>query len=418
MDPNWKMPPNPPSPSDPSQAVSSEAFQRDPYPFYTQWREHAPILWVAPWNCWALTQRRHVLEVLRQPQTFSNRSRVTNIIERRQSPEFLKRIQPLLQHFQQGLINVDPPDHTRLRRLLQKAFSPKVLRDLKPRAEAIVNDALHAAAPRPDVDLIRDLAFPLPVTILVELLGVDPAMTERFKRWSTEIIAFQAHPNPSESLILRSQEALLEMREYLRDAVQSRRGAPRTGLLDDLIAVEESGARLDVEEILSMGVSLLVAGHETTTHLIGSAIYHLLRNPDQRELALNDASSLDNAIEEILRFESPIQRLARTVTQDITLGDQAIRQGDTVLCLLGAANRDPEGLEKPDTLDVTRPKAQHLAFGHGVHFCIGAALARLEAPIAVSKFFQTFPNATLIDPEPTWENGAFRGLKHLPIRLP
>ena len=397
--------------------VQTEAFRHDPYPTYRLWRQTDSVRWIAPWGCWGLTRRDDVIEVLSQPERFSNRSRVTNIIEQRRDTAFLDRIQPLLQHFQQGLINVDPPEHTRLRRLLQKAFSPRVLRELKPRAEQIVDQTLSQAAQRNEVDLIQDLAFPLPVTILVELLGVDQEMSETFKRWSKEIIAFQAHPNPTDEVVLGSQEALLEMREFLRAEVERRRGAPRRGLLDDLIAVEESGARLTVEEILSMGVSLLVAGHETTTHLIGSSLFHFMGNSAQKALALRDEASLANAVEEVLRFESPIQRLARTVTEDCAIRGQPIPAGSTVLCLLGAANRDPEHIEDPDSFDVTRPRANHQAFGHGVHFCIGAALARLEAPIAIAGFFDRFPGAELTEAEPIWESGAFRGLQKLPVRL-
>ena len=397
--------------------VQTEAFRHDPYPTYRLWRQTAPVRWIAPWGCWGLTRRDDVIEVLSQPERFSNRSRVTNIIERRRDAAFLNRIQPLLQHFQQGLINVDPPEHTRLRRLLQKAFSPRVLRELKPRAEQIVDQTLSLAADREEIDLIQDLAFPLPVTILVELLGVDQEMSETFKRWSKEIIAFQAHPNPADEVVLGSQDALLEMREFLRAEVERRRGRPRRGLLDDLIAVEESGARLTVEEILSMGVSLLVAGHETTTHLIGSSLFHLMGSSAQKALALRDDASLANAIEEVLRFESPIQRLGRTVTEDCTIRGQSIQAGSTVLCLLGAANRDPEHIDDPDSFDVTRPRSNHQAFGHGVHFCIGAALARLEAPIAIAGFFDRFPEAKLAESEPVWESGAFRGLQKLPVRL-
>jgi len=397
--------------------LQGDAFRDDPYPVYARLRADCPVYWSERWGCWVLTRHADVVSVIQDFRRFSNRDRVTNVIKQRHSASFLKEIRPLLEHFQQGLINTDPPDHTRLRRLIQKAFAPAALEALKPGIRELVTGLCSRYAGAGRMDLVRDLAFPLPIQVVAELLGVPAAMGEQLKSWSVSILEFQAVPNAEPETILRSQSALLEMRGYFRDLVESRRRLPRGDLVSELVRAEEGGDQLSTEELLSTGVSLLVAGHETTTNLIASAAYLLLRHPDQLAQIRRDCSLLPGAVEEALRYESPLQRLGRTVLEDVNLDGRPVRRGQTVLSMLGAANRDPAVFVAPERFDIQRRSSRHLAFGQGIHFCLGAALARIEAPLALEALLLRFPNLRLERSKLAWNSGVMRGLKELPIRF-
>lgn len=397
------------------QAVGTTGFRNDPYPTYHAVRAADPVHWSEAWGCWVLTRHADVVATLQDPETFSSRGRVTNVIERTYPSAFLQQTRPLLDHFKQGLINADPPDHTRLRRLIQKTFLPRTLERLRPRVESVVNDLLDAIPPEAEADLVRDLTHPLPVIVIAELLGVPREMRDQFKRWSAEILEFQAVPRADPAVVLRSQTALLECRSYLRTVVEERRRSPREDLLSDLARVEEAGDCLSEEELMSTGVALLVAGHETTTNLIASALYLLLRHPEELARLRTHPELLPAAIEETLRFESPLQRVGRTATRDVRIGERQIRRGDSVLALLGAANRDPEAFPEPDRFDIGRSPNRHVAFGSGPHFCIGAALARLEAPIALAAVRRRWPDLRLGTGPFEWNSGVMRGLRSLPV---
>jgi pimeloyl-[acyl-carrier protein] synthase len=400
-------------------ALATLEFQNNPYPFYARLRQEDPAHWCEPWGCWVLTRYQDILAVLQNPKTFSNRGRVTNLIQREYPSEFLSEIRPLLHHFSRGLINVDPPDHTRLRRLIQKAFLPSTLQRLKPKVQELVQAFLNDLAGRGGCDLVADLAFPLPVTVIAELLGVPASMRRQFKEWSVTILEFQAAPRPAQSTILRSQSAIMEMRAYLQSEVQQRRRGPRDDLLSELAKAEETGDRLTEDELLSTGVGLLVAGHETTTNLIASAVWLLLNHPGQLQRLRRHPEALPAAIEEALRFESPLQRLTRTAVEEVSIAGQTIKAGQTVMSLLGAANRDPEQFSHPEEFDISRESNRHLAFGMGIHFCIGAPLARLEAPLALEILFNRYPDVALSVPNQTlsWHSGVMRGLKTLPLHF-
>ncbi|MEW6305629.1 MAG: cytochrome P450 [Verrucomicrobiota bacterium] len=398
-------------------AVATAEFRNAPYRAYTALRATDPVHWCAPWGCWVLTRYDDIAAVLQDFARFSNRGRVTNVIQREFPDTFLEQIKPLLHHFSKGLINVDPPDHTRLRRLVQKTFLPKTLERLRPRVHTLVGELLDHAAPRGRMDLVAELTFPLPVIVIAELLGVPPDMRERFKNWSTTILEFQAVPRPDQTVILQSQAAIVEMRAYLKEVVAERRRAPREDLLSELAAAEEQGDRLTEDELLSTGVSLLVAGHETTTNLIASAVLLLLQHPEQLAALRADVALLPGAIEETLRYESPLQRLGRTALVDVEIRGRKIKKGQTVLSLLGAANRDPAQFPDADRFDIRRNPNRHLAFGNGIHFCLGAPLARLEAPIAIAELLRRFPKLSLerAPHEHEWHSGVMRGLESLPV---
>ena len=402
--------------SDFDQAVSTQEFRDNPYPFYARLREADPVHWCEPWGCWVLTRYAEITEVLLHPELYSNQGRVTNTIKREYPVNFLDQIRPLLGHFAQGLINSDPPDHTRLRRLVQKAFIPKTLEILRPKIETLISELLDHAAGQGSFDLIKEFAYPLPVQVIAEMLGVPPDMRETFKHWSHEILLFQGVPRADPETILRSQKALVEMRTYLAEVTEDRRRKPTDDLLGELVRVEEEGSRLTKEELLSTGVSLLVAGHETTTNLIANASWLLLSHPEQRQ-QLNDNPTLyPPMVEEALRFESPLQRLGRTVMADSVIGGRKIQQGQTVLTLLGAANRDPAQFSSAEQFDMRRKDNKHIAFGAGIHFCLGAALARLEGPLALRALLGKFPKLSLSGEALKWNSGVMRGPQALMVR--
>jgi pimeloyl-[acyl-carrier protein] synthase len=396
-------------------AVTTNEFRNNPYPHYAQLRESDPVHWCEPWGCWVLTRYADICSVLQDFGTYSNRGRVTNTIEREYPRDFLQTIKPLLSHFKQGLINVDPPDHPRLRRLIQKAFIPKTLEILRPKIEQLVAELLGNVSSRSSFDLIQEFAYPLPVQVIAEMLGVPPSMRETFKEWSYTILQFQAVPRADQQSILTSQTALVAMRTYLAEVVADRRKNPTDDLLGELVRVEEEGTRLSHEELLSTGVSLLVAGHETTTNLIANATYLLLKNPAQREVLMSNPALYPAAVEESLRVEAPLQRLGRSVVKPSTIGGKRIDEGKTVLSLLGAANRDPGQFAAPDSFDLTRRDNKHIAFGSGIHFCLGAALARLEGPIALKALFARYPKLQLANESVEWHSGVMRGPKELSV---
>ena len=395
--------------------LGSPDFARNPYPVYHRLRSTAPVFRSELWGCWLLTRYDHVAAVMQDHQRFSSMGRVTNVLQHELPPPLLAQAQPLVSHYSKGLINVDPPDHTRLRRLAQKAFLPRTLERLRPRVEGIVNELLDKVNPAGQMDFVRDVAYPLPITVIAELLGVPAEHRDDLKRWSGAILEFQAKPRVDAQIVLHSQQALLELREFFRGVFAQRRREPREDLISDLVAVEEQGDRLSEEELLSTCVSILIGGHETTTSLLSSAIWLLLTHPGQWQKLRETPSLITGAVEEFLRYESPFQRLTRVAGEDVEVAGQTIRKGQTALCLLGAANRDPGQFPDPDRLDIERTPNRHVAFAHGIHFCLGAGLARLEAPIAINTVLRRLPGLQLKTGAMEWNMGVLRALKALPV---
>jgi len=252
-----------------------------PYPVYDALRANGRVYFSPTWKCWVLSHYQDIAAVLLNPEVFSSRGRVTNVIQREFPESFLDQIKPLLHHYSRGVINLDPPDHTRMRRLLQKTFLPRTLERLTSAIEITVRELLDAAHARGHVDVVADLAYPLPVTVIAELLGVPREDREKFKRWSAIIMEFQAVPLPTAEAILRSQVGIVELREYLANVARDRRASPRDDVISELATLELEGDRLAEDELLSTCVTLLVAGHETTTNLIASATWLLLKYPEQ-----------------------------------------------------------------------------------------------------------------------------------------
>ena len=397
-------------------AAEIVAHPDNPYPIYRALRENGRVYFSSTWKCWVLSHYQDIAAVLLNPEVFSSRGRVTNVIQREFPESFLDQIKPLLHHYSRGVINLDPPDHTRMRRLLQKTFLPRTLERLTPAIRSTTAELVEAARVRGRMDVVADLAYPLPVIVIAELLGVPREERDRLKRWSAAIMEFQAVPLPRAETILSSQAAIVEMRSYLRDIANERRKRPREDLISELVALEVDGDRLAEDELLSTCLTLLVAGHETTTNLIANATWLLLRHPDQLAKLRTNPGLMPSTIEEVLRFESPLHRVGRTALSDTEIAGAQIRKGETVFLLLAAGNRDPAQFPEPDVFDIRRTPNKHIAFGYGIHFCLGAALARLEAPIALNALFECWPNARIQSPESLpWHSGVMRGLKTLPL---
>ncbi len=395
----------------------SKEFLVDPYPVLHRLREEDPVHWSDSIGGWVLTRYDDIVTTFRDVSHFSNEGRLARAVEHLPA-ESRAKFKVFEDHYRlKSLIHSDPPDHTRLRALVTKAFSPLLVEGMRPRVQAIVSGLLDSAQSAGQMDIIRDLAIPLPVTILAEIFGAPPADQMRFKGWADDLLGFQGLNRPSEEILARSQKALLEIRGYLAKLIQARRCEPREDLLSELVAAEAEGGKLSETELLNSCITLLVAGHETTTSLIGNGIYLLLSHPDQWRLLQNDPSLLTSAIEEILRYESPVARQPRLMKQDTQMDGKLIRTGEIVFQMLNAANRDPAYFTEPDRFDITRRNNRHIAFGLGIHFCVGATLARTEGQIVFTTVMERMPGMRLATDKPEWDlqKPNSRMLKELPV---
>jgi cytochrome P450 len=389
-------------------------FQADPYPFYRRLREMEPVHWVdlprveipgfdLP-GIWLVTRYADVTSVLRDDR-FSARRPMMEALAASTALAGMTR----------SLLFVDPPDHTRLRTLVTKAFTPRVVDALRPRIHAVVDELLRPAARDGRLELMHDLAAPLPVIVIAELLGIPIADRERFKQWSDDLVVV-ADGTRAMAGIVEAERAAGELAEYLRSIIAARRVFPRDDLISALVGAHDQGRSLSEEELLATCTLLLVAGNETTTNLIGNAVHALLHHPDEIARLRADRSLVRGAIEECVRYDSPVQLTSRVATCDLELGGKLVRAGEEVDLILGAANRDPEQFADPDRLDVTRPDCRHVSFGHGLHFCLGAALARVEAQIALEMLAARFPHIRPDDEPPRWREGfVLRGPASLPL---
>jgi len=312
----------------------------------------------------------------------------------------------------------DPPDHTRLRSLVSRAFTPRVVEAMRPHIQEIVNELLDRVEGARGMDVIEDLAYPLPVRVICEMLGVPLADQDVFKEWSADIArSLDASILPATSeVITRGQVSGDAIREYFRSLIAVRRKEPRQDLLSALIAAEEQGDKLSEPELVATCVLLLIAGHETTVNLIGNGFLALLRHPDQMRALADDPALIQTGIEELLRFDGPVQRTGRMTLADVEIGGRPIPKGSIVAAVIGAANRDPAQFADPDRLDVTRRENRHIAFGFGIHFCLGAPLARIEGQVAIGTLLRRQRALKLVSDTPEWrESSVLRGLKTLPV---
>ena len=403
-----------PAPSQALLATLLDPAQRpDPYPVYRQLLEGGPLQ-MPDRNLHVFSSFADCDEVLRHPASCSDRLKSTaaqRAIAAGEQPRPLGA---------PGFLFLDPPDHTRLRRLVSKAFSPKVVKALEPDIATMVDGLLDKVAGAGEFEVIADLAYPLPVAVICRLLGVPIEDEPKFS-WASALlgqgldpfIAFTGQPHGFEDRL----QAGLWLRGYLRELLERRRAHPADDLMSGLIAVEESGDQLTEEEIVATCNLLLIAGHETTVNLIANAVLAMLRHRQHWTALAEDAELAPAIVEETLRYDPPVQLVGRVAGEDMTIGGCRIPKGDTMMLLLAAAQRDPAATERPDVFDPGRESIRHLAFGKGPHFCLGAPLARMEAAVALSAVTRRFPNARPAG-EPVYKpNVTLRGMASLPVAL-
>jgi cytochrome P450 len=386
----------------------------DPYPAYAQIREHGPLqLPGMALNVFSSFQDCD--DVLRHPSSASDRLKSTAAQREIAEGAEARPVGP------PGFLFLDPPDHTRLRKLVSKAFVPKVVKALEPDITALVDGLLDTVEEQGSFDVIADLAYPLPVAVICRLLGVPIEDEPKFSRASAllaaaldPVISFTGQaPDSFDEMF----QAGLWLREYLRDLIARRRSGPGDDLMSALIHVEESGDHLTEEEIVATCNLLLVAGHETTVNLIANAILAMLRHPSQWAALSADPQRVSAVVEETLRYDPPVQLMGRIAADDMTIGETLVPKGDVMILLLAAAHHDPAAFDRPDEFDPDRENIRHLGFGKGPHFCLGAPLARLEAAVALSKVTARFPQARMAGDPQYKPNLTLRGLAALEVAV-
>ncbi|HEV8574806.1 MAG TPA: cytochrome P450 [Dehalococcoidia bacterium] len=385
-------------------------FQADPYPVLAKLRELDPVHHDTTLQRYVLTRHDDVEELLFD--------RSLSVDPRNAAPGTFEAMFGFGDPDRQpSMLFSDPPYHTRLRALVSKAFTAKAVEQIRPRIQEVVEELLDAMEAEREVDLIETFAGPLPTIVIAEMLGVDPADRADFKRWSDiGVMNFNPLLTPEERVLVN--EAGEAMDAYLRRAVEERRERPRDDLITRLVHAEEGGDQLTDDEIVTMCSLLLAAGNLTTTDLIGNGMLALLRNPGELRKLRDDPSLIKNAVEEMLRYDSPVIMSGRTPLQDAVIAGREIGAGQSVTPILGAANHDPTVYPEPDQFDITRENTSHHSFGGGVHYCLGAPLARAEAQIAVGALVSPFPNMRLSESPLEWRRvPGFRGLKRLPVIL-
>lgn len=398
------------------------AFRADPYPFYDALREHDPVH-VSPFGFTVLTRYDDVARTLRGAE-FA-RDIEANVTERPDDPRRFRRDRQR-QRMEDGtaaksILNLDPPDHTRLRRLVSQAFTPSAIERLRPRVQQLVDDVLDVAAERGSMELVEELAFPVPFQVISDLLDIPTDNSDDVRAWS-QVLTAGLEPTADEAVLDAAEQAGIAMGGYLTEIIEHRRQNLGDDLLSALIQVEEAGDRLSPAELRTFVILLYVAGHETTVNLIGNGTLALLRNPDQLRRWAADPSLDTNAIDELLRFDGPVQQTVRVPTVDVTYdglaGEITVPKGTLVMTVLGAASHDPSVFDRPDALLLDRPNAnRHLGLSAGVHYCLGASLAKLEASTAITSLIRRFPDVQLAG-EPGWRDRlTIRGVDHLPVSL-
>lgn len=389
----------------------THAFNQNPYPAFHSLQQHDPVhqaLMPDGHYAWIVTRYEDAVAVLKDTRFIKD---FTVFLNEEERAEAQKNI------FSQNMLFADPPDHKRLRGLVQQAFTPKMIEELRGRITEIANELIDDMQDRSRIDIIDDFAFPLPIIVICEMLGVPSEDRDKFRTWSNTLVEASNDPGKAEKI----QQHTEEFTAYLRDWIATRREQPVDDMVSKLIQAEEAGDRLSEQELYGVVSLLIIAGHETTVNLIANGLFALMTHPDQMRTLQQQPERIRPAIEEMLRFEGPVEfSTDRWASETIEFQGKTINMGDHVLVALDAANRDPEAFEDPDVFDITRGQSKHLAFGKGMHFCLGAPLARVETEVAVNTLLERFPELQL-DASPAeleWRPGILmRGLTELPVRL-
>ena len=395
--------------------ITDAAFKANPFPFYAQLRSEAPVFPVmvpmpVKQRAWLVTRYDDVQAVLKDARFAKNPRNAM-------SPEQLKKrpwLPPMFKPLEQNMLDLDNPDHPRLRALVHKAFTPRLIEQMREQIQTLTNELLDTAEPRGGMDLIADFALPLPLTMIGRILGVPSADNPKFHHWTKTLLSASTNRN---YLVLIP--TIMRFLGYMKKLVKERHAHPQDDLITALVQAKEGSDQLSEDEVLAMIFLLLIAGHETTVNLIGSGSLALLEHPDQLQRLRNEPALIKPAIEELLRFVCPVEMATeRYAREDSVVAGTTIPRGELVLAVIGSANRDANAFTEPDSLDIARENNKHLAFGLGVHYCLGAPLARLEGQIAINTLVQRVPNLRLnVAPEQIRWRGGFvlRGLEALPV---
>lgn len=381
--------------------LGSPGFFADPYPIYAKLREQAPIYWSETWRAWVCTNYDDTLTLLKDSERFSNTNRYGTMFE--SLPADLNgKIEPLKRVYSGGVLQSDPPEHTRLRELIRSVFSPRAIEQAKPLVLAAADKLIDRVTSHGQMDIATDFASRLPATVLSQLIGIPIADEDDFIGWGEDLMGLQGHGAwTTPEAALRANRGADRLEHYLRRLAIERRFAPGSDLISELASAHLANDRLTEDELVQTGFTLLTAGHHTTRTLITNALVTLFRHPPELATLSSDPGLWPSAVEEFLRFESPVQRAWRRVAADTSYKTHKLRNGELMFMMIGAANRDPAHFSDPDTFDVGRRPNRHLAFGHGIHFCVGAPLARLEAQVALPRLLERLPTLK-IDLRPQW----------------
>lgn len=367
------------------------AMLADPYSVFRQLRENDPVHWSDPMQAWVLTRYEDVAAVLNDGRFSSQR--MARARHRFPQPE----LQPLFDTLGARMSEKDEPDHKRMRALVHDAFTRTAVESWEPQIQQRIDSLLDAIADHGRAEFISEFAVPLPVLVILEIVGIPAEDRRQIKAWCDDfaVVALNFYAGMTEQQAKAGLSSTIAFGEYLRERVKVVSESQTSNLLSGLIQAQHEGTKLSLEELLANVLLVLSAGNETTTCLLGNALAALLQNPVQLQLLRDDPSLIPGAIEEFLRYDPPVQFLGRLATEDVQIRSSKIREGDMVLAVIGAANRDPENFLNPDQLDVTRTHVNHLSFGHGPHFCVGSQLSRLEAKLALTAIVERFPDLKL-----------------------
>ena len=386
----------------------------NPYPFYTRLREQDPVHWDEELGFWVLTRYADIAAVYHDPR-FSRAQGLRGGFERLPEAEQIVA-EPVYRSFSKTMFYSDPPYHTHLRGLVNNAFTPAAVEQMRLHIQQTVDDLLDRVQGQSRMDVIHDFAYPLPILVIAHMLGLPADDRIRFKQWSDDLFAILGSVPHATELMERAARSLHELTNYIAELSNARRAHPQEDLLTALVEAVEDGERLTQEELVANVIILLSAGHETTSNLIGNGLLALLQHPEQLQLLRNQPRLVASAVEEIMRHDNPVQIAYRSAAQDVEIGGKCIQKGQLVNSILAAGNRDPARFSEPDRFNITRNEGRHLGLGLGIHFCLGAPLLRLEAQIAFRTLLQRLPEMTLATENLEWqEHPIFRGVKSLPV---
>lgn len=403
----------PTAPANTHNFISPQAIA-DPYPLYADLRQNNPVCWDKNLGGWVVTRYADVHALLRDKRMSSSQ---LDQLMGQLSPEQQTGTQPLRQILTGRLLLTDDPDHRRLRSLMQLAFTPRRVRQMTEFIQQSINEMLDRLQSAGKMDLIADFADPLPSHVITGMLGLPPEDHLQFKGWTDDIYGFLGvSAEPVASRAERANGSARQLHSYLNDLFTKIRLHPRDDLLSGMLEAEEEGQKLSQTELFSNVVGMINAAHETTTNLIGNTVYTLLKTPDLWHRLVDDPELVPSTVEEGLRYESPIQMVGRRAAEDVTINDVTIPAGQRVALILAAANRDPEQFPDADRFDMTRSDNPHVAFGGGPHFCLGAALGRLEGQLALQSLAERLPDLRFLQPDVQWRPyPIFRGLQSLSV---